>query len=173
MPRGGPGAPGPPRRDDLALGVLGRLARLLQAVLLALLDPRVAGQEAGLLQRRTVVGLDLLQRTGDAEAQRAGLPGDAAAVQAGDHVVRAGLLERDERLVDGLLVHLVREVLLEGAAVQLVLPRAGHEADADDGLLAAADGAGEVSGGGGHYWATCFSSKGTGACAWCGWVGPA
>ena len=35
-----------------ALRVLGRLAGLLQAVLLALLGPRVAGEEAGLLQRR-------------------------------------------------------------------------------------------------------------------------
>src|SRR6476646_3252070 len=48
--------------DDLALGVLRSLAGLLEPVLLALLDPRVAGEEAGLLQRRAVVGLDLLQR---------------------------------------------------------------------------------------------------------------
>ena len=38
----------------LALGVLRRLTGLLQTGLLALLDPRVAGQEAGLLQRRAV-----------------------------------------------------------------------------------------------------------------------
>ena len=40
-----------------ALRVLRRLAGLLQAVLLALVGPRVTGEEAGLLQRRAVVGL--------------------------------------------------------------------------------------------------------------------
>ena len=49
-----------------ALGVLRRLAGLLEAVLLALLDPRVTGEEAGLLQGRTVVGLDLDEGAGDA-----------------------------------------------------------------------------------------------------------
>ena len=79
-----------------------------------------------------------------------------ARVQAGDDVVLLGLLERHERLVDGLLVHLVREVLREGATVQLVLAGAGDEPDADDGLLAAADGLDEVGGDG--HWETCFSS---------------
>ena len=48
---GGPGdLPGPP--SDLALGVLRRLAGALQAVLLAFLHPRVAGQEPGLAERQ-------------------------------------------------------------------------------------------------------------------------
>ena len=62
-----------------ALAVLGRLAGLLEAVLLALDDPRVAGEEAGLLQRRAVLGVGLDQRPGDGQAQRAGLAGRAAA----------------------------------------------------------------------------------------------
>ena len=36
-----------------------------------------------------VLAVDLVQRTGDAEAQRAGLAGGAAAVDAGDDVVGA------------------------------------------------------------------------------------
>ena len=47
-----------PGRLELALGVLRRLAGLLQTVLLALLDPGVAGEEAGLLQGRAVLGID-------------------------------------------------------------------------------------------------------------------
>src|SRR5690606_2181167 len=44
-----------------------------------------------------------------------------------------------ERGVDELLVHLVREVVLEGAAVDLPLAGAGDQAHAGDGLLAAAE----------------------------------
>ena len=47
------------------LRVLRSLAGLLETGLLALLDARVAGQEAGLLERRTVVlAVDLVQRRG-------------------------------------------------------------------------------------------------------------
>ena len=47
-------------------------------------------------------------------------------------------LEDLERLVDDLLVDLVREVVLQGAAVDLPLAGAGDQADASDSLLAAA-----------------------------------
>ena len=69
--------------DRSALAVLRRLAGLLEAVLLALDGPRVAGQEAGLLQRRPVLGLHQDQRPGDGQAQRTGLPGRAAAIEVG------------------------------------------------------------------------------------------
>src|SRR4051794_41942006 len=55
--RAAPGIPGPPSRRSRsasALAVLGSLAGLLQAGLLALRDPRVAGEEAGLLDGRPV-----------------------------------------------------------------------------------------------------------------------
>ena len=78
-----------------ALAVLGSLAGLLQAGLLALLDPRVAGEQAGLLERGAVgLVVDGVQAAGDAEAQRAGLAGDAAAVDAGDDVERAARPQR-------------------------------------------------------------------------------
>ena len=51
---------------------------------------------------------------------------------------RSVVLEGHERLVDQLLVHLVREVVLQGAAVDRPVAGAGHEADPRDGLLAAA-----------------------------------
>src|SRR5262249_13410559 len=59
-----------PRLIGLALGVLRRLAGLLQPVLLALLDPGVAGQEAGPLEHRAVLRVDQDQRPGDAQPQR-------------------------------------------------------------------------------------------------------
>src|SRR5690349_9758680 len=131
--------------EKLPLGVLRCLPGLLQTVLLALLDPGVPGQEAGLLQRRPVLRVDQGQRPGHAEAQRAGLPGDTAAGDQGHHVELALRAEGHERLVDQLLVHLVGEVHVERTAVDQPLARARHDADPGDGLLAAA-GAPRVAG---------------------------
>src|SRR5262249_26304629 len=110
----------PRRRSQcrLALGVLRSLAGLLQAVLLGLGDARVTGQEAGLLECRPVVRVDLGERASTREPQRAGLTGDATAAKVGDDVERLGLLGNHERLANKLLVHLVREVRLEGATVE-------------------------------------------------------
>src|SRR3954468_23884810 len=106
------------RRDasGSALRELRRLAGLLETGLLALDDAGVAGQQPGLLQRRAV-GLDGdgVQRTGHAQAQRARLAGDAAAVDAGGDGEAALELQLGERLVDDLLVQLVREVGVERA----------------------------------------------------------
>src|SRR6267378_1698258 len=134
-----------PRGRHLPLGVLRRLAGLLQAVLLALLDPGVPGQEAGLLQRRAVFRVHQGQRPGHAEAQRARLPGDAAAGDPGHDVELVLRAQGHERLVDELLVHLVREVHVERPAVDRPLARAGEDTDPGDGLLAAA-GASRVPG---------------------------
>src|SRR6478735_1336299 len=66
-------------RGGLSLAELGRLARLL--------DTRVPRQQAGLLQTGAVgLFVDRVEAAGHAEAQRAGLTGDATAVDAGDHV---------------------------------------------------------------------------------------
>src|SRR3712207_3177024 len=124
-----------------ALRELRSLAGLLEAGLLALLDPGVAAEEARLLEARSVVlEVDLVQRTRDSEAQRTGLARGAAAGDAGDHVVAAEQVEHLERVVDELLVELVREVVLERAAVHGEAAAAGDDAHAGDGLLAAADG---------------------------------
>src|SRR5947207_7735869 len=80
-----------------ALRVLRRLAGLLQPVLLALLHPRVAGQKACLLQRRTVLGVQVDQSTGDGQPQRTGLTGDPPTAQRRDDVVLPVPLKCDER----------------------------------------------------------------------------
>src|SRR5690242_7191392 len=134
-----------PRGRHLPLGVLRRLAGLLQAVLLALLDPGVPGQEAGLLQRRAVLRVHQGQRPGHAEAQRARLPDAAAAGDPGHDVELVLRAQGHERLVDELLVHLVREVDVERPAVDRPLARAGGDTDPGDSLLAAA-GASRVTG---------------------------
>src|SRR5690606_12507880 len=106
------------RTGDLPLRELRGLAGLLRAGLLALDDARVAREEARLLQCRAVVlTVYLAERAGDREPEGAGLARRPAAGDAGDHVVAAGEVEHAERVVDELLVQLVREELLEPAPV--------------------------------------------------------
>jgi hypothetical protein len=76
----------PNRPNGSALRVLRSLAGLLQAVLLALLHPRVAAEVAGLLQRRAVVGFQADEGPGDRQPQRPGLAGDPAAGEGADDV---------------------------------------------------------------------------------------
>lgn len=121
-----------------ALGVLRSAAGLVQTGLLALDDTSVAGEESGLLQRGTVgLTVDLVEGAGDAQAQSAGLAGDATTVDAGDDVEAALEVEDGEGGTHELLVQLVGEVVLQGAAVQRPLAGARNEAHAGDGLLAA------------------------------------
>src|SRR5215470_7371749 len=110
-----------------ALRVLRRLARLLQTVLLALLDAGVPRQETRSLQRNPVLRVDQRQGAGDPQPQRARLAGDAAAGDAGDHVELLLGPERHERLVDELLVDLVREEVLKRPLVDA--PLAGARRD--------------------------------------------
>ncbi len=77
-------------RIKSALAELRRAAGGLEAVLLALLHARVAGEEAGGLQRGAEFRVHLQQGAGDAVAQGAGLAGHAAAVDAGLHIEVTG-----------------------------------------------------------------------------------
>src|SRR3954470_13365986 len=122
-----------------ALAVLRCLAGLLETGLLPLLHSGVTGEEARLLERRTVgVDVDLVQRPGHAQAEGTGLAGGAAAVDPGDDVEPTLQVGHLERVVDQLLVDLVREVVLEGAAVDPPRSAPRDEPDTGDGLLAAA-----------------------------------
>src|SRR5699024_8560633 len=92
----------PRARCGSALRVLRSLTGLLQAVLLTLDRARVPGQEAGGLQRSTILGRDLGQRTGDGQAHRTGLARRAAALQAGVDVEGALALDEHQRRLDQL-----------------------------------------------------------------------
>src|SRR5947209_6611404 len=79
-----------PRTTRLPPGILRSLAGAAQAGLLALLFPWVAGQEAGPLQRRAVrLAVGVHQGAGQAVADRACLPGHAAADHLDHHVPAA------------------------------------------------------------------------------------
>src|SRR5688500_15043628 len=123
-----------------ALGVLRRLAGLLQAVLLRLLLACVAGEEAGLLERRALLGVELGKGAGDAEAEGTGLARHAATVDGGVDVVHLVGVGDLEGLGHDHAVHGRREVVLEAAAVDRDGAGAGTDPDPRDGPLAAAGG---------------------------------
>src|SRR5687768_12299258 len=128
-------------RSGSALREMRRLAGLVQTGLLALDDAGVTAEQAGLLGERAVgVEVDRVVGAGHAQAQRAGLAGDATAVDAGDDVEATLEVRRREGLVDDLLVQLVREVGVERATVDGPGAGAGDDPDPRHGLLAAAGG---------------------------------
>src|SRR5437764_3955779 len=79
------------RRGRSALGELRPLSGLLEAGLLALLDPRVTGQEASALELASQVGVGHDQRPGDPVPQCPRLGGYTAAVHPG-HDIHAGVV---------------------------------------------------------------------------------
>src|SRR3954465_2015020 len=139
MPERAPAcSPNRSRPRALALGELRPLAGLLEAGLLALLDARVASQEAAALELATQVRVRLEQRTADAVAQGAGLRRDPAALHAGDDVHARLVADGLERLAGGLLQRGAREERVERTAVDRVRARARDEDDARDRGLALA-----------------------------------
>src|SRR5450830_1879945 len=123
-----------------ALGILRSLAGLLEAGLLALDNASVPSQEPGLLERCAVgLGVDPVERPGDAEAQCSGLTRRAATGDARDDVETTLDVHELERAVDELLVHLVRKVVLERAPVDLPRPGAWDQPNPRHCLLAAAE----------------------------------
>src|SRR4051794_13262313 len=95
---------------QLALAELRPLAGLLQPGLLALLDARVAREEAAALELAAQVRIGLQQRARDAVAQRAGLGADAAAVDPDDDVHAVLVADGLQRLADVAAQRGAREV---------------------------------------------------------------
>src|SRR5262245_44052916 len=93
------------QREGLALRELEPLAGARPAVLLALHHPRVASEEAGLLQRRAEVGVELGQRAADAVPDGARLAGEPPAADVHGDVHLAELLHHLQRLLED---HLAR-----------------------------------------------------------------
>src|SRR6185437_2160656 len=136
----------------LTLGELEALACALAAVFLAFLHTVVAGQEERIAQllghAADLVGTigafllsarqteHFLERAGSTLANRAGLSGDAAALNLGDQVEPAAHFGDFERPDDGFAVLLLGEVFFKAAAVDNNLARTFAEADAGHGGLA-------------------------------------
>src|SRR4051795_3983485 len=89
-----------PAMTALPFAELEALARALLPVLLAFLDARVARQEAFLLEARPQLEVVLDERAGDAEAQRAGLAGNAPARNRRQDVELIGRFGDEQRLFD-------------------------------------------------------------------------
>src|SRR5512133_1332166 len=123
----------------LALRELEALAGAGAAVLLALDRARVARHEAGLLEHRPELRIVVAERAADAVSDRAGLAGEPAALRVHEHVELAHLIDELQRLDEDHLRRLAAEVLVHRAAVDRDVARPGRDADARDGLLAAAD----------------------------------
>src|SRR5690606_37161065 len=111
----------------LALAELEATTRASAAVLLALDGARVAGEIAGVLEGRAGLGVDLEDRAGDAEADRAGLTGQTAAPAGAPHVVLLAAIGSDQRLLDELEIGRTTEVAVGLAAVDLDLALAGEQ----------------------------------------------
>src|ERR1700722_1062359 len=144
-----PRTPSVPKRafaTVLPLGVLRSLARLLQAVLLGFLLTGIAGQEAGALERGTVLGVHFAQAAGDPQSHGARLPRDAAPVDGGVDVVGLRGVGDPQRLGQQHAVGGGGEIGLDGLLVDPDRSLAGPEADAGDRLFAASGGLGEWCG---------------------------
>ena len=84
-----------------------------EAVLLTLLHTRIAGQEASLLQHRTVLVALLQQGAAQAVTDSASLTGNTAAGNADDDVILALQAQQDQRRTDDQLQGLQTEVVVD------------------------------------------------------------
>src|SRR5688572_8791926 len=159
------------KRKRLALRILRRAAGLVQADLLALDLARVARHEAGLAQRglQRLVVLD--QRAGEPEADRAGLAGDATALDRDVDVELLLELRELERLAHDHARRLAAEERVERLAVDDDRALARLEEDARGRRLAAT---GTVILRSCHFdqFLRVWMSSGCGICAACGCDSP-
>ena len=95
-------------------------------------------RKPGLLQPLPQLDVVLDERARDAEAKRAGLAGDAAAGDGGEHVELLGGFRDHQRLLDLGAERFGGEGLLDRLAIDDDAARAGPEENAGGGCLAAA-----------------------------------
>src|SRR3990172_472957 len=121
----------------LAFRPLEALARALLAVLLALLHPRVAGEEAALAELGFQLGIRHHQGPGQPQAHRARLAGAAAAGDADFGVELVGGADKPQRLAGMLPPGGARKELFQLAAVHPDAAAARADVDAGHRSLAA------------------------------------
>jgi len=123
--------------NALAFGELEALAGALLAVLLAFVRARIAREETELLQLSAEFRVELAQRTGNAEANGAGLTDHATANRGYEDVELVRHFGGEKGLPDGRARGFVGKVVFEVALIDLDVPIAGAEEHAGDRSLAA------------------------------------
>jgi hypothetical protein len=115
---------------ELSLRELEALARALLTVLLALFDARIAGHQTGVLERGAKIVVVFEQRARNAMTHGARLSGRSSARYVNDDVEFARGIGKIQRLADDHPESLIREILLEGLAVDSDFPCAGSQINA-------------------------------------------
>ena len=103
----------------LSLAELRSATSGFEAVLLTFLHTRIAGQEASLLQDRTVLLVLLQQSAAQAVTDSASLTGNTAAGNADDDVVLALQAQQDQRRTDDQLQGLQTKVAVVGMLTKI------------------------------------------------------
>src|SRR5262245_52120265 len=155
----------------LSLGVLRALARLVAAVLLAFHLARVARDDASLVRRRTLLGIDQEEGPRDARPDGAGLPARAPAVDVDVGAVLPARGRDLERLADDHARRLSAEVLVGRPPVDddLAITRPQHHARDRSLPLSGALERVRIC----HRVLSILQASGRGFCARWGWSGPA
>src|SRR5262245_1456972 len=97
----------------LALGILWPLACALKTRLLALLHTWIASEQAGLLEGRAQLGVQIKQGTGNSVTHSADLAGDAAAAHLDQYVEARGVAGKLQRANKLLLEQVTRAEILD------------------------------------------------------------
>src|SRR5579872_230017 len=124
--------------ETLAFRELEPFARALLAVLLPFVASRVAGQQSGLLQLRTQLGIELDQRASDPQPGSACLADGAAAIRENQDVKLLRHFRGEQRLTHNGARRFIDKIMFEGPAVYRDLALARTEKNPRDGFLPAA-----------------------------------
>ena len=125
-----------------ALRELEAATSLAAAILFALDDAGIAGQETVVLQGRAQGGLEQRQRLGNTVAHRTSLTGEAAALDRADDIVLVHAFGNLEGLGQDQAPGRTREVFFHALAVDDHAAGAGLDPDTGHGVLAFAGGIG-------------------------------
>src|ERR1700742_1790346 len=128
-----------PARSELTLRELEHLTCFRTTRLLTLDRARIAREETERAELTAVSFVDLDQRAGHSETQRACLARRATAIDVGLHVVPTKRVGGDECLLNGRDVRRTGEVVTQGASIHVPFAGARLQENAADRLFAAAD----------------------------------
>src|SRR5690606_34631677 len=126
----------PSRNRPSPLRGLERSARRAEAVLLPLLDARVAGQELAVPERFLIAVVPPDERPSDSERDRARLRGQSAPVRVDEDIDRLRAIDGLERREDSQALGRSLEVILDVALVDDDAAVAIHDSHPRDGGLA-------------------------------------